>query len=40
MVRAGLVGIRARGNGVGLIVVYVLCLLGGVLTLARAFQLF
>ncbi len=36
----GLWGIRARGNGVCLIVVYVLCLLGGVLTLAKAFQLF
>jgi hypothetical protein len=36
----GLWGIRAKGNGVGLIVVYGLCLLGGLLTLAKAFQLF
>ena len=36
----GLWGIRTKGNGAGLMVVYALCMLGGVLTLAKALQLF
>jgi hypothetical protein len=36
----GLWGIRTRGNGAGVIVIYVLCMFGGVLMLAKAFQLF
>jgi len=36
----GLWGIRTKGNGTAQIIASVLCLLGGVLTLAKAFQFF
>ena len=37
----GVWGIRSeKGNGAGWILLYVLCLLGGILTLSKAFALF
>jgi protein-S-isoprenylcysteine O-methyltransferase Ste14 len=36
----GVWGIRTKGNGAGLTLVYVLCLLEGVFSLAKAFALF
>jgi predicted membrane-bound mannosyltransferase len=36
----GVWGLRSKGNGVGLTLVYVLCLLEGVFSLAKAFAFF